>query len=401
MLRSVDEALMLGEECLRKSGFAEEQIRKHVREWEHVAEYAKVRGEDAVTSELVSGYVESNIMARGLSDAQRRVRITRVQRLLECSKTGCIMLGRKKAPARRPPDKFKEYHDSFVEEMVRRELSEKSREKNDYFITCFMMFMEDRLDRLEQMGEADLVCYLMELEGLSQASRNQVRTALRILIRALVRDFGLSPALLESRCLKQAPAPASLPSFYSPEEVALVLKASYRGNFPRRSRLIVSLCVQYGIRIGDVAKIKLSDFRWAEGSIVIEQSKTGVCHTLPLSDEIRLCVLDYLKNERPETDSPYLFVKMTAPGKGEGPVVSLKGVVREAFKASGVNTVGRKAGPHALRHTFATTLLNENVSYYVIAHSLGQTSVNVTREYLDIDIEKLRTMSLEVPPYGA
>ena len=72
-------------------------------------------------------------------------------------------------------------------------------------------------------------------------------------------------------------------------------------------------------------------------------------------------------------------------------------MIRRYFIKAGVDIAGRKAGFHALRHSFSTMLLNEDIPLYSISKILGHQKIDTTMLYLDIDVSKLKELALEVP----
>ena len=61
-------------------------------------------------------------------------------------------------------------------------------------------------------------------------------------------------------------------------------------------------------------------------------------------------------------------------------------------------TVGnRKKGPHALRSSLASSMVNNDISYETVRKILGHSSNNAIKHYAKIDIEKLRQYCLEPP----
>ena len=64
---------------------------------------------------------------------------------------------------------------------------------------------------------------------------------------------------------------------------------------------------------------------------------------------------------------------------------------------AGIHTTGKRHGPHSLRHSMATGLLEDGTPLPVIAAALGHNSTKNTSRYLRIDIERLRSIALEVP----
>ena len=62
--------------------------------------------------------------------------------------------------------------------------------------------------------------------------------------------------------------------------------------------LAISLMAHLGLRAGDVINLKLGDIDWQNDAINIVQQKTGTPLTLPLVDEVKFPLIDYLKNAR-------------------------------------------------------------------------------------------------------
>ena len=60
---------------------------------------------------------------------------------------------------------------------------------------------------------------------------------------------------------------------------------------------------------------------------------------------------------------------------------------------------GKKHGPHALRHSLASVLLEENTPLPIISEVLGHANTESTSVYLKIDINQLSKFSLEPPAF--
>lgn len=77
---------------------------------------------------------------------------------------------------------------------------------------------------------------------------------------------------------------------------------------------------------------------------------------------------------------------------------SLHTIVTKAFHDSGiVINPGRRHGPHALRASLATAMLEENIPLPVISETLSHSTTDTTKIYLKVDIHHLRPLALEVP----
>ena len=103
-----------------------------------------------------------------------------------------------------------------------------------------------------------------------------------------------------------------------------------------------------------------------------------------------------MKYGRPISDLRQVFLTASTPYR---PVTRLiiNAAVSKTIKASGVDIKGRKFGPHAMRHTLASQLLNNGTSLPVISETLGHSDTQTTMNYLRIDINNLMQCSLEIP----
>ena len=64
----------------------------------------------------------------------------------------------------------------------------------------------------------------------------------------------------------------------------------------------------YGLRNSDIVHLKKENILWNENKIELIQYKTKRLLELPLTENVKYALLDYLKNARPNIDSPYIFL---------------------------------------------------------------------------------------------
>ncbi len=186
-------------------------------------------------------------------------------------------------------------------------------------------------------------------------------------------------------------------SFYSIEEIRRIISAVNRSTpYGKRDFMVVLLASELGIRSGDIVRLKMSDIRWERDTIEFVQYKTKVFNQLPLLENIKYALIDYLKNGRPKNDSEYIFVGIK---NGGNPLTNtcIHQIVSKYFRKAGIDTSERKHGPHAMRHSLASNMLHNNTPMHVIKDVLGHLNINTTRIYLNIDVDNLREIALEVP----
>jgi len=121
---------------------------------------------------------------------------------------------------------------------------------------------------------------------------------------------------------------------------------------------------------------------------------------LPLLEDVGLAIIDYLKYARPEGESTKAIFLRLIPPVGKLEIYGLYHIVTEHMQAAGIKIqAGKKHGPHALRHSLASALLEANTPLPVISEVLGHTDTRSTSVYLKIDINQLRTCALEPLPF--
>ena len=189
-----------------------------------------------------------------------------------------------------------------------------------------------------------------------------------------------------------------LPSFFSKEEIEQLLSSIERTNpNGRRNYAMVLLVARLGIRCSDVASLKFENLLWEKQTIFLIQQKTKETLELPLFGEIGESIIDYLKHGRPVSDLPYIFLRHIPP-YDRMDNNALNGIMQKYMRLSGIKYDERHHGPHALRHSLATRLLQGNTPLPIISGILGHKRTESTMFYLRVDSDSLSRCALDVPP---
>lgn len=188
---------------------------------------------------------------------------------------------------------------------------------------------------------------------------------------------------------------SNLISYYNNDEIERLLNSvDITTSIGKRDYLILSILVYLGLRISDVVELKLSDINWNLNTISIVQQKTQNNLTLPLIDEVKYPLLDYLKNARKDVDEDYIFITNNAPiGK-----YNSKGfwhIVTKYMDKANIDYTNKHHGTHSLRHSLASNLLKDNIPITTISSVLGHSTIKTTQKYLTIDTNNLKELSLE------
>lgn len=154
------------------------------------------------------------------------------------------------------------------------------------------------------------------------------------------------------------------------------------------------IAVKRGIRTSDIRNLRPANFNWEQHLVSFTQVKTGEPITLPLPTDVGWAVIDYLKNGRPVSDAPEIFLRAVAP------YVSLQNfdnILIKHMRKAGIPLDSIKHhGLHSLRHSLATHMLDEGIPITSIQGVLGHINADSTQKYIGVNVRQLRSCALEV-----
>jgi site-specific recombinase XerD len=267
---------------------------------------------------------------------------------------------------------------------------------NDHLL--YLHRFEQHLENHEVIFLED-ICKKHILGFVSTQTNNNINvvSSLRVFFRYLYEErllkTDLSYVLANYKWIKRE----KLPSVYTALEVKQIESSVIRSNaVGKRDYAVLLLATRLGLRASDIACLSFASLDWENSRITLTQYKTGKEIELPLLAEIGEAIINYLKFGRTHSDSPHVFLSARAPYR---PMTreSVSNAVGQIIDASGIATGQRRHGPHSMRHSLASRLLEHSVSLPVISESLGHKKTESTMTYLRIDIKSLRQCALDVP----
>jgi len=250
--------------------------------------------------------------------------------------------------------------------------------------------------------------------GLSRASSARRLSALRTFAKYLVREGVLSE---DATQLVGAPKrEQSLPAHLGHSEIdALLASPDVSTVAGRRDRAILELFYASGLRLSELAGADLEDINLS-GRMIRVRGKGGKERLLPFNnsaaDAIRAMLNDAnLLGQRAGGKGP----RFRDEGKGKRTghrtpqktplFLSLRGsrlttrsvdrIVRQHVKAAAIKT---GISPHALRHTFATHLLQAGADLRAIQELLGHAQLTTTQRYTHLDVGRLMEVYRQAHP---
>ena len=266
-------------------------------------------------------------------------------------------------------------------------------------IVGFMRFLEDNEYLDMDMWSAEIMFkYIETLAEFKKATIKHKTGSVRLFLRYLYLEGFTNEDLSKYIGSVRGTYHQKLPSFWTKNEVEQLLNAIDQNNpNEKRDYAMILLVARLGLRSSDVKKMKFENLHWRENQIVIIQSKTGEPLTLPLLRDVGWAIIDYVQNARPQVDNPYLFLRHLPPYTELSERNHLfKTIEKYMIRAKLPISAKKRNGMHSLRHSLATTLMEESISLSDISGILGHASLDSTSVYLNVDINRLRDCSLEV-----
>lgn len=207
-------------------------------------------------------------------------------------------------------------------------------------------------------------------------------------VRSFLR-FAASDGLIDTDVLQAVPAARSsrqarVPSVWDAADVSKLLEAIDRGNpSGKRDYAIILLICRLGLRAVDVKRLRFADLDWHRNQVSVVQAKTGRRVDLPLLKDVGWAIIAYVRDGRPQSHCPHVFLRHTAPIGPFSDQDHLHQILVKHARAAHVPLrEGRRHGMHSLRHTLATRLMEDGTPVERIAGILGHQSVESTGVYL-------------------
>lgn len=252
-----------------------------------------------------------------------------------------------------------------------------------------------------RLEDASISIFEDFITAASKSDRIRYKAVLRNIYRFL-HDSQITKGDLSVYILKepQTSQGSKLPTTYTEEEIRNLISSVDRSTSTgKRNYLILLLASEYGMRASDIRSLSLKHIDWESNTIFFNQQKTNIPISYPLIPSVGNAIIDYLKYGRPKGGDDTIIVRHDSKRKGCQITSSgLYSIVEAAFKLSQIpNWKEKKHGPHSLRHSFASNLLKRGAGYYVISMAMGHSHTKTTQTYLNVDFERLRKCSLQVP----
>ena len=171
-----------------------------------------------------------------------------------------------------------------------------------------------------------------------------------------------------------------LPVILSKQEVEALI--THAGSF--RNQVMLALIYATGLRLGEVARLRLVDINSGNMTIHVHNGKGAKDRIVPLPQDLLPLLREHYLQARPVG---FLFTGDT-PG-GALSKRTIQHVVEQARTAAGIR---RKASVHTLRHCYATHFYQEGSNGLALQIMLGHKNFKTTTRYIHLSGEHYRSL---------
>lgn len=262
------------------------------------------------------------------------------------------------------------------------------------YLSEFLMHLNTRgIKHVSAITESDILTFVSS----HPTNKVNIVSALRVLFRFWKKEQIVDGRFEELFDTYKIHKPERLPSYFTAEEVKKIEQSVSRSSaIGKRNYAMLLLASRLGLRASDIANLQFSNIDWDKNLITLTMQKTGKVIELPLLADVGNAIIDYLRHGRHNSDMQIVFLSGKAPYEAATKTM-VCGAIQNIIIKSGVDTSGKHHGPHSLRHSLASAMLNGGSMIPVISGVLGHRSTQATMAYLKIDIQSLMKCALPVP----
>ena len=252
----------------------------------------------------------------------------------------------------------------------------------------YLSFLKERgVSVPSKITKKDIMDFLFLLRGrLSVNSIARALSAIKSFHSFLLRErlSSVDPSVL----IEAPKLGKKIPDVLNFDEVSRILKVpNYRDVHGARDKAILELMYATGLRVSEVAGLKLMDINLDVGFLKCK-GKSSKERIVPLGKSAQKFIERYIENARPKLmgkkNSVYLFV---AQGGRRLSRQSIWKMIKSVVKKVRIR---KFVSPHTLRHSFATHLLEGGADLRSVQELLGHANITTTQIYTHINRMRLK-----------
>lgn len=255
----------------------------------------------------------------------------------------------------------------MIDDMTIRGLAEKTKEAYVHAVADLAGYYRRSPERIGEREVQRYLLHLLQERGLSWSTCNVATNGLGFLYRVTLNrpeaEF----------CIPRAKQPQRLPEILSREEIERLFKAALNP----KHRTALMLTYSAGLRVSEVARLKVGDIDSARMSIRVEQGKGKKDRYTVLSQRMLRDLRGYWLVYRPRE---WLFTAARTPDRP----IHTHTLQKIFYAVKRRARIAKRCGIHALRHAFATHMLEAGTDIHTIQKLMGHGHITTTMRYFHL-----------------
>lgn len=281
-------------------------------------------------------------------------------------------------------------------------LSDNSVSAYTHDIELFLQYLDSTnhsksLKDITQENIENFLAYLYEL-GISASSQARILSGIKKFYAYLIQE-----KLVEENPTQLISSPSigrHIPDILSYEEIcSMIENIDLSQQFGHRNKAILEVMYGCGLRVSEVTSLKISNI-YIEDEFIRIFGKGDKERLIPISKSIIKTLSLYIEGERKSqkinpkhTDT--LFINRRGSGLSRQMIFL---IIKDLAEKAGIK---KNIGPHTIRHSFATHLLEGGADLRAVQQMLGHSSISTTEIYTHISDQYLReVITLFHPRYN-
>ncbi|MFW2331296.1 MAG: tyrosine-type recombinase/integrase [Nitrospinota bacterium] len=253
---------------------------------------------------------------------------------------------------------------------------------------------------LEKISHIDIRKFIADLQAISKLTATTIErkvSTLRSFFKIMESLNILSTNQLVTK-IKLPSKPSLLPDFLTQKDVAKLIDQTDQESSPTtslRDSTILELLYATGLRATELTLLSIEDIDFNR-ELVKVKGKGKKERITPINQRALTAVAKLRDSLNPQIDSYGTPIFLNRSNR-RLTVRSIHSIVKKSAKKLNFN---RPIGPHSLRHSFATHLLENDASLRSIQEMLGHSSLSTTQKYTHTTVKKLLQVYSKSHPHS-
>jgi len=268
-----------------------------------------------------------------------------------------------------------------------------------YDIQKFIEFLTERSVRVQQATKSDIRDFLSNQYDLGLTKKTvarrlaSIKSFYKYLINIEFIDKNPSLFLQSPKLSKE------LPNFIDEKIIDELMNQPDTDTVKGlRDRAIIELFYSTGMRLSELINLDIGSINTKDHLIKVV-GKGNKDRLIPFGKRAKFCIENYLKKRALALKSSFEGTPLFVNSKNQR--VPKRTIQRRVSNYIKLVAKGKRLGPHILRHSFATHLMNKGADIRAVGDLLGHSNLSSTQIYTHVKPERMREIYKQSHPHGA